>query len=320
MNIKNNIMKFREQQQIDHSHYNYKRFSKEIEEAIIRCYLEPYGNIGLVCKKFKTSSKRVRAMLQSRGIVMKEMFDLRKRKKYTLNEHFFEDSERWTKEQAYFFGWICSDGHVGDNEIQLTLQEQDVDILEKFKKIIDYTGIIKYIKARRMSNFINTNYMSKPQYKLSIASHKMIQSLRNLNILSNKTYTLEFPKWIKKDLLSSFIKGYWEGDGTVTGQQHNIYIGITGNKNFCLELRSVLESELKVTTFYGFTNINTHYVRICGRCQVVRFLNWIYQDNSIVLNRKYRKYLNLIKELKYNTNIPNKTKEEIEKCKEYNNL
>lgn len=303
--------------------YNYRKYDEKTRDLIIDMYLQPYGNIGLICKKLKTSAERVKAMLLDNGIKLKELVNLRKRKKYTLNEEYFNNPETWSNEHAYLFGWICSDGHVGKHEISIRLQERDIDILEKFKKAINFTGNLRYIKARKSSNFknIDKNYISKPQFGLSIASHKMIESLRRLEIESNKTNSLTFPNWLREDLIPHFIKGFWEGDGCVTGED-NIYIGFAGNNKFLSILKDILEGKLDVTTFLFpmKESIDFSSLRICGRFQVIKFLNWIYQDNSIYLDRKYQKYINLVKQLKYNSNIQNKTKGEIKNCKVYNDL
>lgn len=297
---------------------NFKAFNDEITKAIIERYLQPYGNMSIVAKEFKTCVERVKATLLYHGIKLKGLVDSRKRKKYTLNEQFFTNIETWSNNHAYFFGWLASDGHIGLNgEVSLRLQETDIDILEKFKKLIQYTGPFRYGKSR--AGFANKKYISKPQYGLSMCSFHLAESLRSLGLDSRKTYNLRFPKWMPERLLSSFIKGYWEGDGCVTGKE-NIHIDFVGNKHFCTELNQIIKNEINVTTYLGFNNKNTYWIRISGTCQVVKFLNWIYKDDSLFLNRKYQKYVDLIKRLKYNPKIQNKTKEEIKKCKFYDTL
>ena len=50
---------------------------------------------------------------------------------------------------------------------------------------------------------------------LAIVSDKLSSALSKLGGTPRKSLTLEFPKFIPKHLMSHFIRGYFDGDGSV---------------------------------------------------------------------------------------------------------
>lgn len=48
---------------------------------------------------------------------------------------------------------------------------------------------------------------------LAMASKHMCESLEKWGLTQNKTFTITFPDFLKEDLISHFVRGYFDGDG-----------------------------------------------------------------------------------------------------------
>lgn len=246
--------------------------------------------------------------------------DNRKRK-YTLNEEFFENPELWGQKQAYFLGWLLSDGHhnIKNGSFSIKLQERDKKILEILKDIIQYTGNLYFIKRGIINNFIKhttNNYQNR--YGLSIVRREVSNSLIKLDIKNNKTDKLEFPKYLKPELISHFLRGYYDGDGTISYHynKNNLRfdIHLLGTINFCGKVKELLidKFNIKFRQINKSQNKTTVQIQFSGRLNALKFFNFVYKDAKYVLKRKFKKFLRLINYTKKNEFTKNKEEFEIE--------
>lgn len=105
-----------------------------------------------------------------------------------------------------------------------------------------------------------------------------------------KSLVLTFPNYLSKDLIPHFIRGYLDGDGYIG--KESIYI--LGTENFCNSIKNISDTlninsrveKVKDKRIYRFT--------IYGRVQCKTFLDFIYKNSDLHLNRKYKKYLDII--------------------------
>lgn len=243
-----------------------------------------------------TSTQLAQEYNVTRGIITKLWLDNGKqgksRNKYKFNENYFEQID--TKDKAYFLGLIASDGciynrHKGKAKswINLSLQEDDYYILELFNKYLDFKKPLRY-QERQDENHKNT-------YVMQIVSDKMAKDLLKYNITERKTYT--YTPIILQQHMSHFIRGYFDGDGTINvpelHQIHNYNIAVASafenNLNVFKDYLSSIgiesnfsEDRRKYQGDHAFgnlilTNITTKYC----------FLKFIYQDcDDLYLKRK----------------------------------
>ena len=52
------------------------------------------------------------------------------------------------------------------------------------------------------------------EYKLALNSDKLVSDIEKLGVVERKTLTLTFPN-LREDLIPHFIRGYFDGDGSV---------------------------------------------------------------------------------------------------------
>lgn len=225
-------------------------------------------------------------------------------RKYNVNENFFDKID--TEAKAYFLGLMFADGNnyrseKNDNghdyQINITLQEQDKDILEIYKSYIVPNIDLKFIKSKDSHH--------KNQYRLRFDSKIVSDQLVKLGCVPNKSMILEYPTCIPDNLQHHFLRGYFDGDGSIsfwikqwkTTTNKNYTWQITSTKNFCEGAKQIIEYFAKITPYQRAThpklNQITTTISLGGNQQVYRLMSWLYQDATIFLKRKHNKYLEL---------------------------
>ena len=241
-----------------------------------------------ICKKYSLHRATIQKILIDNGIQLKSLKET-SRKHTLVNENYFENID--CEEKAYILGLLYADGYINKNGFGITLVETDVDILEKLS-IIFYDKLVLNYKPERI---LKSKYISKPQYVLNIASNKMKNDLIKLGCVPSKTFKIQLPKLGDENMYRHFIRGYFDGDGGIcipTKHPENITITITSNIQFCNQLSKLVVKKLNVNmkTYIRFRDVGGN--RLTGKNQIKTFLDWIYKDASIYLERKYLKYKN----------------------------
>ena len=122
--------------------------------------------------------------------------------------------------------------------------------------------------------------------------------------MNNKTFKLKFPtkEQVPEHLWRHFIRGYFDGDGGISftmppSRNCMVYkISITSTQDMLNSIKYLIQKDLLVNI-----SIRPSYapkrdkkiimeLDIVGRKQVMAFLDWMYKDASISLQRKFNKY------------------------------
>lgn len=200
-------------------------------------------------------------------------------RKYNLNEDYFNNLK--THEQAYILGFIYADGYNREDKLELVQKEERIDILENINKALNSNALIK-------------SY-SPGVYRLDINSKKLCSDLIKLGAVRNKSLTLTFPNFIPEELMSSFILGYFDGDGSICKlkQYNNYEWSIQGTKEMLNWINSVLQLDCKLKQRNPNSNLNNYYISIGGTNKIYNILYKLYNSCSIHLERKYLIYKEL---------------------------
>ena len=144
-------------------------------------------------------------------------------RKYKINEDFFNVID--TQEKAYFLGLLYSDGcnTTECNLIRIVLTNSDRKILEKLSSIIyiDYRPL--EIRPEKTGIFRGKEYTTKESCVLAISSKKISKQLEALGVVKAKTNKITFPSYLSDELISHFIRGYFDGDGSISFTKKNKY-------------------------------------------------------------------------------------------------
>ena len=239
-----------------------------------------------IAKKFNVSEVSINALARRHNI---------KRPVGFLNDivfdYFYFDNID-TEEKAYTLGFIYADGHVGDKEVKIAIKSSDINILNKIKSSMN--GDFNISISTNSNNFGVCEVA-----RLSFSNSHTIQKLREIGIKSNKTTDCDFPN-LDNSLIKHFIRGYMDGDGSFSRYRScDGYIrysfSFVGTKSFLEVLQAkIMENGFNVfiESSKRFNTTNCCYsIRGSGKKNTISFLDWIYSDSNIYLDRKYDKYL-----------------------------
>lgn len=203
---------------------------------------------------------------------------------YTLNENYFDIID--TPNKAYILGLLYADGNRSGNSntISICLQERDKDILDRINSEINSNCPLKYIDYSHRTDQKRAN-----QWKLSIHNKHLAASLYKYGLVPCKEFKTTFPKQIDYSLWRHFIRGYMDGDGCIVSTECRWLI--TGNKPLLIFMKDYIEDMLHihVQEYYHYNHI-TYNIRVAGRNQVKKLLDFLYQDAELYIERKYNLY------------------------------
>lgn len=222
---------------------------------------------------------------------------------YVFDEEYFDVIDAPNK--AYILGLLYADGTNSkrDHTIKLGLKYTDVDILHRIAHEVKSDRPLVY-HPEKSNNYNGRQINSSPQYVLRLSSKHMSDRLIEIGMVSCKSLVLEFPTEIPEPLLPHFIRGYFDGDGCVRAQLNtngticNHHVHILQTESFCGSLKDIIESTLCINChiYKAATDNNvTKELCIVGRKQCLTFLDWIYKDADLFLNRKHDIYLTRFK-------------------------
>ena len=191
-----------------------------------------------------------------------------------------------TEEKAYWLGFLYADGSVGSKEdkIELGLAEKDLKHIEKFKTFMNINNKISYREKTK-------------SYRMSFRSAQCKQDLINKGCVPKKSLILNFPNenQVPKYLIRHFIRGYFDGDGWFTNTEKCFQVGIIGTENFINGFLDSIENIDKKNKIFDVHREDGAKRYVFGAYNdVLNFLNWIYKDATIYLDRKYECYKDFI--------------------------
>jgi hypothetical protein len=125
----------------------------------------------------------------------------------------------------------------------------------------------------------------------------MSNQLSLLGMVPNKSLILEFPQWMSAELYPHFIRGYFDGDGYVSKNYNNAKLSIVSTKAFCEKVKDIVSKDIGINTHIYLCHKNelttTRTLQISGRNQIKKFLDYIYNNANLYLDRKYNIYQSL---------------------------
>lgn len=122
------------------------------------------------------------------------------------DDKFFDDPNELN---SYWAGVLAADGCIQSyrDTVLLGISAVDIDVLESFVGAIKYQGKIRRYPNRRDNLAV-----------VGISGDNIVKNLaRNFSIVRKKTYTLRPPKICSEKCIRSYIRGFMDGDGCITG-------------------------------------------------------------------------------------------------------
>lgn len=206
---------------------------------------------------------------------------INRRAKRSFNTDFFDSID--TEEKAYWLGFLFADGaitqHKKSYNIELSLKIDDAEHVKKYAKAIGK----EYVNCK-----------STYRCRCILGSKHMFDILYSYGCTPRKSLTLKFPSntiFKNDDLIRHFIRGYVDGDGCISyaSKDHKkMCVSILGTKDFLDGIQKHYGSSKNYSK--NSKNQDTTLVVQFSTRQGLDFLNWLYKDATIYLERKYKKY------------------------------
>jgi hypothetical protein len=253
----------------------------ETKQLIVKSYLSGL-NSNQCGRLFGCSGTTVLRILAEQGIQRRTSSEASR--VYQIEDDFFDEID--TEEKAYFFGMLMADGtnRTQKNEIDLRLQENDQDILLKLRNLI-------FKEERPLLPVPYENPKHKDQLRLLICNKHISEQLSLLGCVRNKTHRVTYPHWLDPKLDSHFIRGYFDGDGSIFTAKRSIFqvvFTIVGTQAFCEAIQRKF-AEIGIESRVDKSR-TTYAVTVTNRKRVFPLMAWLYKDSKIYMERKFLKY------------------------------
>lgn len=206
-----------------------------------------------------------------------------------FNIHKFDVID--TEEKAYWLGFLYADGCIIETRyaVVLKLAKKDYNHIVKFKEFLEDKRTGNHIHQRKISPFNNGKEYEECSY--IVYNKYFMNSLIKLGCTPRKTLTLEFPDeniFTKKDLVYDFIRGYVDGDGSISHNKNRLYLSILGTENF---LKGIQKYFPQFPTIYKFnTRDNKALYMNISADNADQVAYRLYENATIYLDRKRDNY------------------------------
>lgn len=243
---------------------------------------QPYGvSQFLVERILKEHGIRKRTYVESKDML----------RKYSVNDNYFKTQ---THNMAYIMGFIASDGNIAktENRIEIFLNKKDIEILEKINKEIENTRPVKTYKRSDGHD---------DMAKIWTNSSTMKKDLAHYNIVPAKTFILKPPEFLDKQYAISYIRGYFDGDGSIF-LAHNCPIWRIGSASRPILdwMRAYLAEEYGIVNnkiYYSKDTANNdfYYLQYSSKDKLNKLYDALYAPGGLYLQRKYDTFTRLVK-------------------------
>jgi hypothetical protein len=249
--------------------------ARSMESEIIYDYVINYMSNSDLSKKYKINRIRIQRILKKNNIV------LRKRTPgIKVNHDFFSN---YNKDSCYWAGFILADGSIRNNKrftLQIKLANKDYKHLQKFKECIGFEGDIK-----KGSHF----------FQLTISSKKIVDDLElKFEIKEKKSLVCSISDNIPDCYMTDFIRGYLDGDGTLTFTTCNT-LGFLGTFDTLNKISDFIYNngiKLRSKSIPGIYKKNNIYCINYYGISAIKVSSLLYSDSieNLRLDRKYKIY------------------------------
>lgn len=226
-----------------------------------------------IAKELKISRSRFSAWLKNEGVEVNKTPS-----KLKIIQDRFENID--TEEKAYWLGFLYADGYVSKdrNEIELSLCLRDIQHLEKFKYFMNWSGEIKTDTHR---------------CRITFKDRKIKETLIDKGCVPQKSLILVFPseEQVPSKLIPHFMRGYFDGDGCICNTDKTFEVNLIGTDIFLREMINKLNLRKKNIYTLG-KNKNNYRYSLQSKQDAEEFLDILYKDCNIYLERKCEKYKN----------------------------
>lgn len=189
-----------------------------VTEEQIKIVLHEYIELGhgqsATMKAANINLLELRDILTSHGYKLRNRHEAiiaaNKGRNLLKNQQYFQCEN---ENMAWLLGFLAADGSIEKdrNIIKLSLSTVDKEILEKIRKEIQLESEVKDYQTSEGYNVSKIQWSSE-QHKKDLAKY---------GITPQKTFKLIPPYQLNKKFWKDYIRGFWDGDGSITLLKNN---------------------------------------------------------------------------------------------------
>jgi len=195
-------------------------------------------------------------------------------------------------DKAYLLGLLVSDGSIDKMGYGFQLCSKDIELL-KYAKIILHSEH-KIITVNTFDKRTNKNYT---HYNIRFSRKEIVNDLKILGLTNNKSLTAKMPN-IENKYIWHFIRGIFDGDGSIHGNDGKLRFSIIGSYDIILFIQNLfIENNLSKTKIIKIkTKIENEFIykiKMNSFSDLLYLRENIYKNANFYLKRKYNKFLEL---------------------------
>lgn len=178
-------------------------------------------SISKLANKYGLNRKTIAKYLNIKGIEITNTHG-----KIPFNEDAFDSID--TEEKAYWLGFLYADGFITSKgyQVGLTLSIKDSEHLKKYNCFLNYSKGMNIWNSHQFGSKekFNKNGELMQVINTTITNQHLWESLNSKGCVPNKSLILKFPDldiFKSKNLVIPFIRGYFDGDGTLGVYPHS---------------------------------------------------------------------------------------------------
>ena len=217
-----------------------------------------------------------------------------------IRHDFFKNIS--TELQAYLLGFYAADGSINEKRktFRIHLQKQDSELVYLYKDIISPDARLFTIDAHNTTGREGMKINAGESIGVDITSTILVTDLDNLNYGYNKSKkNLKLPE-LNDDLIIHFIRGYFDGDGCITGwlsSEKGKSDRVRYSFDICVKTKSLLEEIEQFLDSYNI-KVNMNYmkrddiyrIKTSSKTEVKKIFELLYSNSNFYLLRKFNKF------------------------------
>lgn len=258
-----------------------KNISKEKLESLISKRL----SVKEICKELNISKRTLYNRFKEFNLSL-----LKPLPKFNINIFDIIDSE----EKAYWLGFLYADGYVSpkNNQVELSLKSSDYPHLVKFFNFLEDTRTVDFIKI----STVKLNGKEYERCRYVIGDKHFHKRLCELGCIPNKSLIVTFPdikNFKEEDLIFDFIRGYFDGNGSITSSKGYMRLDLYGTENILLGIKNIFQN---FQFLKKDKRENVYYMRSFNK-KANLISSQLYKNAKIFLDRKYLKFAELYRDI-----------------------
>lgn len=255
--------------------------TEEQNKIIIDLYISQCKSMKAIAKEFNVDPSTIKRILVKNNIEIRSNNFYKSKK---IDTSFFKQIN--SPEKAYILGFLYADGYVTKNTIGIKLGFKDYVHLKKIHDILQSEhslcvyDCISFGVPIKYAQFAWTN-------------KEMAEDLIKLGCVRNKSLILKFPnqQQVPEEFLRDFIRGYFDGDGSVYLAKTNIGISFTGTQDMLEHILAIFKTLTYTNThIYKYKDKDIYELKLGGNQMILPIYHYLYDNAALFLERKKERF------------------------------